>query len=102
MAEFVTVCKRNEITGTTRKVVEAGGNQIVLAEVDGELVAFLNECPHVGCVMDDGEIAGGEVICSAHGSCFDLKTGEVLQGPAREGLPVYEVRVEGDDVQVSS
>ena len=102
MAEFVTVCKRNEITGTTRKVVEAGGNPIVLAEVDGELVAFLNECPHVGCVMDDGEIAGGEVICSAHGSCFDLKTGEVLQGPATEGLPVYEVRVEGDDVQVSS
>ena len=82
--------------------MEAGGSRIVLAEVDGELVAFLNECPHVGCVMEDGEIASGEVICSAHGSCFDLKTGEVLQGPASEALPVYKVRVEGDDVQVSS
>ena len=100
MSEFVTVCKRSEVAGSTRKVVEAGGIQIVLAEVEGELIAFLNGCPHVGCVMDDGEIAGGEVVCSAHGSCFNLKTGDVVNGPAREALPVYEVKVDGDDVQV--
>ena len=100
MSEFVTVSKRSEITGSTRKVVEAGGIQIVLAEVEGELIAFLNECPHVECVMDDGEIAGSEVVCSAHGSCFNLKTGEVVTGPAREALPVYEAKVDGDDVLV--
>ena len=100
MSEFVTVSKRSEITGSTRKMVEAGGIQIELAEVEGELIAFLNECPHVECVMTDGEIAGGKVVCSAHGSCFNLKTGEVVTGPAREALPVYEVKVDGDDVLV--
>ncbi|MQG76589.1 MAG: Rieske (2Fe-2S) protein [SAR202 cluster bacterium] len=73
---------------------------MVLAEIGGELVAFSNDCPHVGLTMEDAEIDDGEITCPFHGSCFELKTGVVTNGPAREALPVYEVKVDGDDVQV--
>jgi 3-phenylpropionate/trans-cinnamate dioxygenase ferredoxin subunit len=37
-----------------------------------------------------------------HGSCFDLRTGKPTGLPATVAVPVYPVRVEGDDVLLDS
>jgi nitrite reductase/ring-hydroxylating ferredoxin subunit len=39
-----------------------------------------------------------ELECPKHGSTFDLRTGEACSLPATKAVPVYAVRVEGDDV----
>jgi nitrite reductase/ring-hydroxylating ferredoxin subunit len=31
---------------------------------------------------------------------FNVKSGEVLEKPAEDPIPTYEVRVEGDEIQV--
>jgi nitrite reductase/ring-hydroxylating ferredoxin subunit len=36
-----------------------------------------------------------------HGSIFDLQTGEAVGPPAAQAVPVYEVRVEGNEIQVA-
>jgi 3-phenylpropionate/trans-cinnamate dioxygenase ferredoxin subunit len=36
-----------------------------------------------------------------HGSIFDLATGEAIGPPAEEPVPVFDVRIEGDEVQVA-
>jgi nitrite reductase/ring-hydroxylating ferredoxin subunit len=42
------------------------------------------------------------VTCGCHGSVFDLETGEAVGPPADQPLTLYEVRVEGDEVQVAA
>ena len=44
---------------------------------------------------------GGEIECWLHGSMFDLKTGKPRGLPATEPVPVYPVKIEGDDLYVA-
>ena len=74
--------------------------QIVLTELNGSPIAFANLCTHEECDLAYGALDGEEIECDCHGSVFNVVSGEVLQGPATERLPVYAVRVEGDDVLV--
>jgi len=57
-------------------------------------------CPHRGFPLHDGPIAAAQVRCRTHGSVFDLRTGEVLRGPARTGVASYPVEVVDGNVRV--
>ena len=100
MEGFAKASKRSDVTGSELKLVEIEGEQIVLADLGGELVAFSNVCPHAGCDLAYGVMDNDEIECECHGSRFNVRTGDVLNGPATEKLPLYAVRVEGDDVLV--
>jgi nitrite reductase (NADH) small subunit len=56
-----------------------------------------NVCPHRGCPLGQGMIEGGKVICPWHAWAFDLKTGEAVY-TAMAKVPVFEVRIEGDEL----
>jgi len=62
---------------------------VIGVEVEGEPVAVARE------VYDH------TVECWLHGSCFDLRTGEPTGLPATEPVPVYPVKIEGDEVYVA-
>ncbi len=83
------------------KAVEIDGEDVVVAKVGGRCYAFGGICTHDGGPLIDGELEGGTIICPWHFTEFDVKTGEVIDGLAEEPLPVYEVRVEGDEIHVS-
>jgi 3-phenylpropionate/trans-cinnamate dioxygenase ferredoxin component len=42
-----------------------------------------------------------EIECPMHGSTFSLKTGEPHSLPATKPVPVFSVRLEGEDVVVT-
>jgi 3-phenylpropionate/trans-cinnamate dioxygenase ferredoxin subunit len=46
-------------------------------------------------------VADGVIECWRHGSCFDLRTGAVLNLPAVRPVAVYLVREVAHDVQVN-
>jgi nitrite reductase/ring-hydroxylating ferredoxin subunit len=99
-----------------RAVVELGGGKILIQEFMDDLYAVSNKCPHLGLSMQ-GKTAllsadmrdDGCIVCPAHGSAFELQTGEpkgewcpglptlplvgkpMLGTPAP--LPTYDVRV---------
>ena len=100
MEGFVKVAMRNEVSPSDLKLVEVVGEQIVLADIGGGVVAFTNVCPHAACELVYGELEDQELECACHGSRFNVTTGEVLQGPATEPLTLYAVRMDGDDVLV--
>ena len=99
-----------------RAVVELGGGKILIQEFMNDLYAVSNKCPHLGLSMQ-GKTAllsadlrdDGCIVCPAHGSAFDLRTGTPegewcpglptlpLVGKPLEGtpepLPTYDVRV---------
>ncbi|MCH7654772.1 MAG: Rieske 2Fe-2S domain-containing protein [Chloroflexi bacterium] len=100
MEGFSKVAQRSEITAGALKLVEVGGEQIVLADLGGTVIAFSNVCTHADCDLAYGALDGEEIECDCHGSVFNARTGEVLTGPATTPLPTYAVRIEGSDVLV--
>lgn len=81
--------------------VKAGGKEVFIANVDGKYYAIGDRCTHSGCMLSNGTLKGDNVICSCHGSTFDVRTGNVVKGPARKPEPTYEVKVEADQISVN-
>lgn len=75
--------------------VESRG--IVVAQPSaGQFKAFQARCPHQGCMVTDTE--NKDLFCPCHGSLFSSETGDVLRGPAREGLPEVQIKVSGENI----
>lgn len=100
MAQWVRLCGLGEAPGVG-KVLEAevDGVGICLANVNGELSALDNICPHRQGPLGQGWIEGGSVVCPWHSWAFDAKTG-VADYPMGERVDVFPLRVEGEDVLV--
>ncbi len=101
MAEFQTVAKASEIAPGEMKLVDLFGEEVVVANVDGSFFAFGNKCTHVGGPLAEGDLDGDTVICPWHATVFNVESGEPLGGPGEEPVPTYEVRLEGDDIQIA-
>ena len=101
MSEFVKVAQMSDVPLGEMVVIELDGHLICLANVDGQLYAIEDDCPHVGGPLDEGELEGEVLTCPWHLAQFDIRTGRVLRGPARSDVPTYAVRVEGDDILVA-
>jgi nitrite reductase/ring-hydroxylating ferredoxin subunit len=91
---------RSEIVPGEMFAARAGGEDILLVELDGAVHAVANICPHAYALISDGFLEGGEVECPLHAARFDIKTGKCLGGPSMDDLARFEVRVEGADVLV--
>jgi nitrite reductase/ring-hydroxylating ferredoxin subunit len=68
---------------------------------DGTWVAFDDTCTHEECPLSEGDLEGERIVCYCHGSEFDLRTGEVVEGPAEDPLSLYPVRVQDGELQVT-
>ncbi len=101
MAEYQTVAKASEIAPGEMKLVDLEGEEVVVANVDGAFLAFGNKCTHVGGPLAEGDLDGETVICPWHATVFNVRSGQPLGGPGEDPVPVYEVRLEGDDIQVA-
>ena len=80
--------------------VEAGGREIVLCNVGGELYAVDEYCSHAEGSLSEGYFEGYEVECPVHGARFDVRTGGVTAEPAVVPVDAFPVRVVGDDIEV--
>ena len=78
------------------------GLDIVLAEVDGTWFAIEDRCTHAGCSFsgEGAELRGPLVECACHGSEFDVRTGEVVRGPAEYPVRTFPVRIAENRVEV--
>ena len=66
----------------------------------GIISAIDGICPHQGGPLAEGLLEGTTVTCPWHGWQFDVCTGKTPLGPKIK-QPVYEVKVEGQDVLVA-
>ncbi|HZU19363.1 MAG TPA: non-heme iron oxygenase ferredoxin subunit [Candidatus Dormibacteraeota bacterium] len=95
------VAKVGELGIGTMRRISVNGEEICLAHAeDGAFYAISDVCTHEEYSLSEGELWGLEVECPAHGSRFNLRTGQVTGLPAVMPARVYEVSVEGDDVYV--
>jgi uncharacterized membrane protein/nitrite reductase/ring-hydroxylating ferredoxin subunit len=88
----IEVATNDELKINCMKLLHLKDKRIVLARTEDRYVAFDDKCTHRG-----GSLAGGSTMCNVvqcpwHGSQFDLITGEVKIGPAKEGIKIYSVK----------
>ena len=98
---FVRVAVKEDLESSKIIGVKANGKEICLTSLDGTYYAIGNRCTHMGCTLSDGELTGENVKCICHGSIFSIKTGSVINGPAKKPEPTYQVKVEGDQIMVN-
>jgi 3-phenylpropionate/trans-cinnamate dioxygenase ferredoxin subunit len=72
----------------------------MIRDADGEFHAISDICSHGQVSLSDGEVEGYLVECWLHGSQFDVRNGKPVQLPAVKPVPVYPVRIEGENVLV--
>jgi 3-phenylpropionate/trans-cinnamate dioxygenase ferredoxin subunit len=97
MAEWVRVAAAAECPPGTLLGVEAKGEGIVIANVDGDFYALLDRCSHQDYPLSDGELDGTRIECLYHGARFDVCTGRAVQLPAIRPVKTFEVDLrEGD------
>jgi nitrite reductase/ring-hydroxylating ferredoxin subunit len=98
--EFVPVAKAAELAPGEMKWVAIEGNRLVLANVEGSFYALRDVCGHRNAPLSRGKLQGCLIECPLHFAQFDVRTGELVEGPVSAAVPVYEVRVEGGTVYV--
>lgn len=101
MSDFISVAKSGDIPDGEGRVCSAGGIEVAVFHVDGNYYALDNTCIHRGGPLGDGVCHDSTVTCPWHGWQFDVKSGACRNMPG-ESVDTYEVRVEGDDVQVKT
>ncbi len=100
MAEFRTVARVEDVTPGTVRTVAVDETKIALARVDGEFYAIQHACLHLEGPLGEGRLEGYVLTCPWHGWQYDVRTGENEFDRAIH-LRTYDVRVEGDEVQVA-
>jgi 3-phenylpropionate/trans-cinnamate dioxygenase ferredoxin subunit len=79
--------------------VEFDDEPVALAQTEqGEYLATSDICSHEYVLLHDGWLEGEEIECPQHGSRFDMRTGDVRDLPATQPVPIFEVKVEGDEI----
>jgi 3-phenylpropionate/trans-cinnamate dioxygenase ferredoxin subunit len=100
MTEFIKVAELDDLEDGELMAVEVVGEPVCLAKVDGTVYAFTDDCTHIGGPLNEGELDGEVLTCPWHGAQFDVRTGKVLRGPARQDIAIYTVCVEGESILV--
>ena len=81
----------DELKLNQMKLIHYGNKRIVVAKTEQGHVAFDDRCTHKGGSLAGGMMICGTVQCPWHGSQFDVKTGFLKAGPAKEKINTYDI-----------
>lgn len=100
MNQWIRVCSLDEAPKPGQVMeADAEGFAVCLANLNGELSALDNLCPHRQGPLGQGWIDGEAVICPWHSWAFDLRTGQA-EFPESEKVDVFPVKIVDNDVLV--
>jgi 3-phenylpropionate/trans-cinnamate dioxygenase ferredoxin component len=99
----VTVCSRADVAPGTAKRFDVASARLCVVNIGGDFYVIGDECSHADYSLSEGDVWEDEceIECPKHGSTFLLTTGEPQTLPATQPVPVYAVRLDGDDVVVT-
>ncbi len=99
MDEFVTVALLSELETKRALKVTLEGRDIAVLQVEGEIYALDDRCPHKGGPLSAGWVEDGAVFCPLHGWKFNLKTG-ACETNCERPIQTHEVRIRENEVQI--
>jgi nitrite reductase/ring-hydroxylating ferredoxin subunit len=94
MTGFLKVASVDDVAEGALLPLEVDGELVCLARVQGCIYAFTDNCTHISGPLNEGDLHGCVLTCPWHGAQFDIRTGKVLRGPARQDILTYPVKIE--------
>ncbi len=93
--DFTRVGALAEVPEGELRSYELPAGRVAIAHLENDVFALGDECTHEGCSLAEGELddAADTIVCPCHGSAFDLRNGEPVEGPAKDPISVFVVRV---------
>jgi len=99
--DTIDAAAADELQVGQMKLLRAGDRRIVVARTEHGYAAFDDRCTHKGGPLSDAALVCDTVQCPWHGSQFDVMTGRVTEGPAREPIATYAVEERDGRVYVT-
>lgn len=100
MGEYVKMAEAHEIPKNKMKVFKVEDHEILVVNVEGELHAFENRCPHMGYPLYFGRLEGKVLTCGFHYAKFDVTTGKSLGSVTDKPLKKFKIKIQNSLVQV--
>ncbi len=76
-------------------------HNVLLCRINNEFSAVGASCTHYGAPLEEGVLKGDTIICPWHHACFNAKNGDLLEPPAMDALPVFELKIDGESIQIN-
>lgn len=101
--KYLTVAKLEDLApGTCLSVEVEHAPDMAICNVDGDILALENTCPHAGGPLGDGTLEGDVLECPWHGWKFNVRTGQCLKNPTPAwAVTCYRTHVENGVIQVA-
>ena len=99
MVGWVAAATLDELWDGEMLAVTVGAVDILLCNVDGEVFAYEDRCPHLANPLSNGALDPPVLTCAAHEWTFDVRTGDGVN-PATARLRRFPVRIDGDTILV--
>jgi nitrite reductase/ring-hydroxylating ferredoxin subunit/uncharacterized membrane protein len=99
---FTPVAQAAELPDGTMTRARKDDVDVLLARQHGRLCALAHPCAHLGGPLSEGTLKNGSVVCPWHGSEFALEDGHVINGPATQAQPRFDVREQGGAIEVKA
>ena len=95
-----TACRLADVPEGAAVRVEFGDEPVCVVHTEGEVFAIRDVCSHADVPLSEGDVEDCSIECWLHGSRFDLRTGKPTGLPATVPVPVYDTKIEDDQVLV--
>ena len=100
MNTLISIARVDEIAEGKGKAFDVGKKRIAIFQVDGQLHAIDDACPHAGASLAEGYLEDGNVGCPWHYAEFELATGKHRHSPATCGVNLYPVTITDGQIHV--
>ena len=102
MSNFETVATLAELPEGGRLSVVFDDRAVLLFRIGETVYAIEDVCSHDQQPLTDGAVVGTTIECPRHAARFDLCTGKPLCMPAIESIATFEVRLQGNEIQLAT
>ncbi|MBN9426622.1 MAG: non-heme iron oxygenase ferredoxin subunit [Burkholderiales bacterium] len=100
VADWVAVADESDLIEGEVIAAVAGGRELALYLIEGEVHATDNKCTHGDARLSEGFVMDHCIECPLHQGQFDVRTGEPLCAPVTEPIRVWPAKCEQGRVWV--
>lgn len=98
--QLYILCRTDDVQENELKQFSLKGYEILVINQNKKFYCLEARCTHAGAPLAEGELKNGVLQCPWHGSRFNIETGEVVRGPAKKQLRVYNSIVKDNNLFV--
>ena|SRR5580704_1839645 len=99
MARWIKIAEIDDVAVGAGRAFEVEGRLIAVFNVDGELYAIDDSCPHQGSSLAAGTLEGCVVTCRSHGMKVNVTAGKQQPGSGMN-VPSFPLESRPDGIYV--